>query len=39
MAQRGLIKPHVQRFALEDGMQAYQQMEQGKLSGRAVIVP
>ena len=39
MAQRGLIKPHIQRFALEDGMHAYELMEEGQLSGRAVIVP
>jgi propanol-preferring alcohol dehydrogenase len=39
MAQRGLITPHVQRFTLEEGMQAYKLMEQGQLSGRAVIVP
>ena len=31
--------PHVQRFALEDAMQAYRLMEQGELSGRAVVVP
>lgn len=39
MAQRGLIKPHVQKFSLEDGMSAYHLMEKGQLSGRAVIVP
>ena len=39
MAQRGLITPHVQRFTLEDGMHAYELMEKGQLSGRAVIVP
>lgn len=39
LAQRGLIKAHVQRFSLEDGMRAYRLMEQGQLSGRAVIVP
>jgi propanol-preferring alcohol dehydrogenase len=39
MAQRGLITPHVQRFTLEEGMRAYKLMEQGQLSGRAVIVP
>jgi propanol-preferring alcohol dehydrogenase len=39
LAQRGLIKSHVQRFALADAMKAYELMEQGELSGRAVIVP
>jgi propanol-preferring alcohol dehydrogenase len=39
LAQRGLIKSHVQRFPLADAMKAYELMEQGKLSGRAVIVP
>ena len=39
LAERGLIKPHVQRFALEDGMRAYELMRQGRLSGRAVVVP
>lgn len=39
MAQRGLVTPHVERFALEDGMHAYELMQKGQLSGRAVIVP
>ena len=39
MARQGLIKPHVQRFPLEEAMRAYELMEQGQLSGRAVIVP
>ena len=39
MARQGLIKPHVQRFCLKEAMHAYELMEQGKLSGRAVIVP
>ena len=39
MARQGLIKPHVQRFPLEEAMRGYELMEQGQLSGRAVIVP
>ncbi len=39
MAQRGLITPHVQRFPLDEAMHAYELMEKGQLSGRAVIVP
>ena len=39
LARRGLIKPHVQRFPLEEAMHAYELMEQGQLSGRAVMVP
>jgi hypothetical protein len=34
-----MITPHVQQFSLEDGMHAYELMEKGQLSGRAVIVP
>jgi propanol-preferring alcohol dehydrogenase len=39
LAQRGLITPHIQRFSLDDAMHAYRLMEQGKLAGRAVVVP
>jgi propanol-preferring alcohol dehydrogenase len=39
MAQRGLITPHVQTFGLDEALRAYELMEQGKLSGRAVVVP
>ena len=39
MARQGLIKPHVQRFPLEEAMRGYELMEKGQLSGRAVIVP
>ena len=39
MARRGLITPHVQRFKLEETLHAYELMEQGQLSGRAVVVP
>ena len=39
LARQGLIKAHVQRFPLEEALHAYELMEQGQLSGRAVIVP
>jgi propanol-preferring alcohol dehydrogenase len=39
LARAGLIKAHVQRFGLEQAMHAYELMEQGQLSGRAVMVP
>ena len=39
LARRGLIKAHVQRFGLEQALHAYELMEQGQLSGRAVMVP
>ena len=39
LAQRGLITPHIQEFPLDQGVQAYQLMEKGQLSGRAVVVP
>jgi alcohol dehydrogenase, propanol-preferring len=39
LARGGLIKAHVQRFGLDQAMHAYELMEQGQLSGRAVVVP
>ena len=39
LARQGRIKAHIQRFPLQDAMHAYELMEQGKLAGRAVIVP
>lgn len=39
LAQRGLITSHVERFDLDGALGAYQLMEKGQLSGRAVIVP
>ena len=39
LARQGRIKAQVQRFPLEDALHAYELMEQGQLSGRAVIVP
>ena len=39
LAERGQIRPHVQRFDLADAMDAYQAMQDGSLDGRAVIIP
>jgi propanol-preferring alcohol dehydrogenase len=39
LAQRELITPHIQRFPLDQAVHAYQLMEKGQLSGRAVVVP
>jgi propanol-preferring alcohol dehydrogenase len=39
LAARGLVKPRVTTFTLEDAMDAYRTMEAGKLEGRAVITP
>lgn len=37
--KRGQIKPDVELFSLDNALEAYQKMIDGKLSGRAVIVP
>ncbi|HEY8481047.1 MAG TPA: NAD(P)-dependent alcohol dehydrogenase [Spirillospora sp.] len=39
LAARGLVRPDVAQFPLESAVDAYRQMETGKLTGRAVIVP
>jgi propanol-preferring alcohol dehydrogenase len=39
LAARGLLTPQVTTFGLDDAMAAYGQMSEGKLAGRAVIVP
>jgi alcohol dehydrogenase, propanol-preferring len=39
LARQGRIEAHVQRFGLDQALRAYELMEQGQLSGRAVIVP
>jgi propanol-preferring alcohol dehydrogenase len=39
LAERGLVKPHIEKFSLDNAMQAYEKMESGELLGRAVIVP
>ena len=39
LAERGLITPAVQRYALDDALDAYEDMRNGRLEGRAVITP
>lgn len=39
LAARGLIRPHVTTFPLEDAVEAYRQLGEGAVAGRAVIVP
>ncbi|WP_320068593.1 NAD(P)-dependent alcohol dehydrogenase [Micromonospora sp. RTGN7] len=39
LGARGLVRPKITRFALEDAVDAYRQMQDGSLEGRAVIVP
>lgn len=39
MYQRGQIVPDVQRFTLDQALEAYHLLQDGKLSARAVVVP
>jgi alcohol dehydrogenase, propanol-preferring len=39
LAERGLITPTVRRYALDDALDAYEDMRNGRLEGRAVITP
>jgi propanol-preferring alcohol dehydrogenase len=39
LGARGLVSPTVVTFPLEEGLQAYRQLREGHLHGRAVIVP
>lgn len=39
LAQEGKIKAHVERFALDEALDAYARMRRGDLEGRAVIIP
>ena len=39
LASSGRIRPHVQRFTLDDAPRAYEAMRQGRLEGRAVVTP
>ena len=39
LAARGLVRPRMTTFALSAAADAYQQLAEGKINGRAVIVP
>lgn len=39
LAQRGLLDIHLEQFTLDDVLDAYDALERGEVSGRAVIVP
>jgi propanol-preferring alcohol dehydrogenase len=39
LAARGLVRPKVTTFSLDEALSAYQQLEGRQLEGRAVIVP
>ena len=39
MYRAGQIRPEIERFALDDALEAYRRLEAGELSGRAVVVP
>lgn len=39
MYRSGQITPDVERFAMDDALEAYRRLEAGELSGRAVVTP
>ena len=39
LARAGLISVHVERFPLDDVVAVLERLEQGRISGRAVLVP
>ncbi|GAA1643503.1 NAD(P)-dependent alcohol dehydrogenase [Georgenia ruanii] len=39
MYRAGQIRPEVERFAMDDALEAYRKLEAGELCGRAVVVP
>lgn len=39
MYKAGQIVPEVERYSLDDGLEAYRKLQAGELAGRAVIVP
>ncbi|SMX83645.1 alcohol dehydrogenase, propanol-preferring [Brevibacterium iodinum ATCC 49514] len=39
MYRAGQIMPEVERYSIDDGLEAYRKLQAGELSGRAVVVP
>ncbi|MFK4790721.1 hypothetical protein [Microbacterium sp. ZW T5_56] len=39
MYRAGQIVPDVERFTMDNALEAYRKLEAGQLSGRAVVVP
>ncbi len=39
MYKAGQIMPEIERYSLDDGLEAYRKLQAGELSGRAVVVP
>lgn len=39
MYRAGQIRPDVERFGMDDALEAYRKLEAGQISGRAVVVP
>ena len=39
MYRAGQIQPDIERFAMDDALEAYRRLESGQLSGRAVVTP
>ena len=39
MYRAGQIQPEIERYSMDDALEAYRRLEAGELSGRAVVVP
>lgn len=39
MYRAGQIRPEIERYSLDDALEAYRRLQAGKISGRAVVVP
>lgn len=39
MYRAGQIRPEIERYSMDDALEAYRRLESGELSGRAVVTP